>query len=85
MLDQCWATVPDAGPALIQHWENGSCLLGTMAKCQNESHWTVQSEATLLYQTEAMIQTEAEVGWGVDCRRLSSAEDELSRVYPFTC
>ena len=27
MLDQCWASVYDAGPALVQHWVDVSCLL----------------------------------------------------------
>ena len=27
MLDQCWSTICDAGPASKQHWFNGSCLL----------------------------------------------------------
>ena len=27
MLDQCWSIVYDAGPTLIQHWVNVSCLL----------------------------------------------------------
>ena len=29
MLGQCWSTVYDAGPALIQHWINASCLLAS--------------------------------------------------------
>ena len=28
MLDQCWATVYDAGPTLVQHLVGVSCLLG---------------------------------------------------------
>ena len=28
MLDQCWPTVYDAGPTLIQHWAIVSCLVG---------------------------------------------------------
>ena len=28
MLDQCWPTVYDVGPTLIQHWVNVSRLLG---------------------------------------------------------
>ena len=28
LLDQCWATVNDAGPTLVQHWVDVSCLLG---------------------------------------------------------
>ena len=30
MVDQCWASVvdDDAGPALAQHWDDVSCLLG---------------------------------------------------------
>ena len=28
MLDQCWATVYDAGPTLVQHWVDVSCLPG---------------------------------------------------------
>ena len=28
MLDSCWPTVCDAGPAWAQHWVNVSCLLG---------------------------------------------------------
>ena len=28
MLDQCWATVYDAGPILVQHWVDGPCLPG---------------------------------------------------------
>ena len=27
LLDQCWSTVYDAGPTLIQQWLNVSCLL----------------------------------------------------------
>ena len=27
-LDQCWATVYDAGPTLVQHWGDVSCLPG---------------------------------------------------------
>ena len=30
MLPQCWPIVCDAGPPLIQHWFNVSCLLGCM-------------------------------------------------------
>ena len=26
MLDQCWASVYDGGPALVQHWVDVSCL-----------------------------------------------------------
>ena len=29
MLDQCWSTVYDAGPTLIQHRVDVSCLLGS--------------------------------------------------------
>ena len=28
LLDQRWATVYDAGPALVQQQDNASCLLG---------------------------------------------------------
>ena len=28
LLDQCWASVCDAGPALTQQWVNLSCLQG---------------------------------------------------------
>ena len=28
MLDQCWASVVDGGPTLVQHWVDVSCLLG---------------------------------------------------------
>ena len=27
MLDYCWASVVDVGPALIQHWASLTCLL----------------------------------------------------------
>ena len=30
MVDYCWASVIDAGPALIYHWVNISCLLGSL-------------------------------------------------------
>ena len=28
-LFECWPVVSDVGPALKQHWVNGSCLLGS--------------------------------------------------------
>ena len=28
MLNQCWASVVDAGPTFIQHWVNVLCLSG---------------------------------------------------------
>ena len=27
VLDQCWATVYDAGPTLVQHWVDVSCVM----------------------------------------------------------
>ena len=38
---QCWATVSDAGPTLVQHWVGVSCLLGRIIisgqwKCKGE-------------------------------------------------
>ena len=30
LLDQCWSTVYDAGPTVIQQWVNVSCLLGRL-------------------------------------------------------
>ena len=30
MLGQCWSIVYDAGPTLNQHWDNVSCLLGSL-------------------------------------------------------
>ena len=32
MLDQCWASVVEGGPALIQHWVDISCLLGDVTQ-----------------------------------------------------
>ena len=32
MLYQCWTSVEDVGPTLIQHWVNATCLLGCCFK-----------------------------------------------------
>ena len=42
MLDQCWATVYDACPTLVQHWVDVSYLLGR-AHCHSPLEFTRKS------------------------------------------
>ena len=35
MLDQCWASVVDVGPTLVQHSVDVSCLLGSSCQCRS--------------------------------------------------
>ena len=37
IFDQCWHTVYDAGPTLVKHWVDVSCLLSWYSFCEGHT------------------------------------------------
>ena len=47
ILFQCWASVEDGGPTLIQHWVNASCLLVSMCSVEQPfTQWWINVGST---------------------------------------
>ena len=58
MLFYCWATVPDVGPTLKQHWVSVSCLMGHISR-RGIASWKCK-----LNNLQRPIHTR---GWLVEC------------------
>ena len=86
ILDQCWSTVYDAGPTLVQYWVDVSCLLG-WASCAGFASALLQSFRPFS-DTESLISGEkstipASTGsWTDSGLLLAHCLSRLSKINP---